>query len=114
MVKIDPQSIGIGQYQHDVDQTLLKKALDREVESCVDSVGVDANTASPSLLSYVAGIGAVLAKRICSRFATNVGVSVTQRVAQSAPVSPEGISTGGWFSADTRRDSATRQFCGPS
>ena len=64
LVKIDPQSIGVGQYQHDVDQKLLKKALDREVESCVNSVGVDANTASPSLLSYVAGIGAVLAKRI--------------------------------------------------
>lgn len=66
LVKIDPQSIGVGQYQHDVDQTLLKKALDREVESCVNSVGVDANTASPALLSYVAGIGAVLAKRIVS------------------------------------------------
>ena len=64
LVKIDPQSIGVGQYQHDVDQTMLKKALDREVESCVNSVGVDVNTASPSLLSYVAGIGAVLAKRI--------------------------------------------------
>jgi len=64
LVKIDPQSIGVGQYQHDVDQSLLKKALDREVESCVNSVGVDANTASPSLLSYVAGIGAVLAKKI--------------------------------------------------
>ena len=64
LVKIDPQSIGVGQYQHDVDQTMLKKALDREVESCVNSVGVDANTASPALLSYVAGIGAVLAKRI--------------------------------------------------
>ncbi len=64
LVKIDPQSIGVGQYQHDVDQVMLKKALDREVESCVNSVGVDANTASPSLLSYVAGIGAVLAKRI--------------------------------------------------
>ncbi len=64
LVKIDPQSIGVGQYQHDVDQTMLKKALDREVESCVNSVGVDANSASPSLLSYVAGIGAVLAKRI--------------------------------------------------
>lgn len=64
LVKIDPQSIGVGQYQHDVDQAMLKKALDREVESCVNSVGVDANTASPSLLSYVAGIGAVLAKRI--------------------------------------------------
>ncbi len=64
LVKIDPQSIGVGQYQHDVDQAMLKKALDREVESCVNSVGVDANSASPSLLSYVAGIGAVLAKRI--------------------------------------------------
>ena len=66
LVKIDAQSIGVGQYQHDVDQTMLKKALDREVESCVNSVGVDANTASPALLSYVAGIGAVLAKRIVS------------------------------------------------
>jgi len=66
LVKIDAQSIGVGQYQHDVDQTLLRKALDREVESCVNSVGVDANTASPALLSYVAGIGAVLAKRIVS------------------------------------------------
>ena len=66
LVKIDAQSIGVGQYQHDVDQTMLKKTLDREVESCVNSVGVDANTASPALLSYVAGIGAVLAKRIVS------------------------------------------------
>ena len=66
LVKIDAQSIGVGQYQHDVDQALLKKALDREVESCVNSVGVDANTASPALLSYVAGIGAVLAKKIVS------------------------------------------------
>ncbi|MFO0975862.1 MAG: Tex family protein [Planctomycetaceae bacterium] len=64
LVKIDPRSIGVGQYQHDVDQTLLKKTLDREVESCVNAVGVDLNTASASLLSYVAGIGAVLAKRI--------------------------------------------------
>lgn len=64
LVKIDPQSIGVGQYQHDVDQSMLKKALDREVESCVNSVGVDANSASPSLLAYVSGIGAVLAKRI--------------------------------------------------
>jgi len=64
LVKIDPQSIGVGQYQHDVDQLMLKKALDREIESCVNSVGVDANTASQALLSHVAGIGAVLAKRI--------------------------------------------------
>ncbi len=64
LVKIDPKSIGVGQYQHDVNQTSLKKSLDREVESCVNSVGVDLNTASPSLLSYVAGIGPKLAERI--------------------------------------------------
>ena len=64
LVKIDARSIGVGQYQHDVDQTLLKKTLDREVESCVNAVGVDLNTASASLLSYVAGIGPVLAKKI--------------------------------------------------
>ena len=64
LVKIDPKSIGVGQYQHDVNQTALKKSLDREVESCVNSVGVDVNTASPSLLSYVAGIGPKLAERI--------------------------------------------------
>lgn len=64
LVKIDPKSIGVGQYQHDVNQTLLQKSLQREVESCVNSVGVDVNTASASLLSYVAGIGPKLAARI--------------------------------------------------
>jgi uncharacterized protein len=64
LVKIDPKSIGVGQYQHDVNQTLLRKSLDREVESCVNSVGVDVNLASPSLLTHVAGIGAKLAERI--------------------------------------------------
>ncbi len=64
LVKIDPKSIGVGQYQHDVNQTLLRKCLDREVESCVNSVGVDVNMASASLLSYVAGIGPKLADRI--------------------------------------------------
>lgn len=64
LVKIDPKSIGVGQYQHDVNQTWLRSALEREVESCVNSVGVDLNTASSSLLSYVAGIGPKLADRI--------------------------------------------------
>jgi len=64
LVKLDPKSIGVGQYQHDVNQVALKKSLDREVESCVNSVGVDVNTASPALLSYVAGIGPKLAERI--------------------------------------------------
>ena len=62
LVKIDPKSIGVGQYQHDVNQTALKKALDAVVESCVNYVGVDLNTASWALLSYVSGIGETLAK----------------------------------------------------
>lgn len=64
LVKADPKSIGVGQYQHDVNQTLLRKRLDREVESCVTSVGVDLNMASASLLSHVAGIGPKLAENI--------------------------------------------------
>ena len=64
LVKIDPKSIGVGQYQHDVNQTALRKRLDREVESCVNSVGVDVNMASAPLLSYVAGIGPSLARNI--------------------------------------------------
>lgn len=64
LVKIDPKSIGVGQYQHDVDQTLLKNSLDEVVEKCVNSVGVNLNTASKHLLSYVSGIGPALAKNI--------------------------------------------------
>lgn len=64
LVKIDPKSLGVGQYQHDVDQTLLKEKLDNTVESCVNSVGVNLNTASPYLLSYVSGIGPALAGNI--------------------------------------------------
>lgn len=64
LVKSDPKSIGVGQYQHDVNQKLLRKRLDREVESCVNSVGVDLNLASAPLLSHVAGIGPKLAENI--------------------------------------------------
>lgn len=64
LVKIDPKSIGVGQYQHDVDQSQLKKSLDTVVESCVNSVGVNLNTASKHLLTYVSGLGASLAKNI--------------------------------------------------
>jgi protein Tex len=63
-VKVDPKSIGVGQYQHDVNQTALKKGLDDVVESCVNRVGVDLNSASYKLLAYVAGIGEGLAKNI--------------------------------------------------
>ncbi|QZE13210.1 RNA-binding transcriptional accessory protein [Halosquirtibacter laminarini] len=64
LVKIDPQSIGVGQYQHDVDQKLLKEGLDRVVSSCVNRVGVNVNTASTHLLHYVSGLGPTLAKNI--------------------------------------------------
>ena len=64
LVKVDPKSIGVGQYQHDVSQTHLKKSLEEVVESCVNFVGVDVNTASVPLLSFVAGIGPALAKNI--------------------------------------------------
>jgi len=64
LVKIDPKSIGVGQYQHDVDQGKLKKSLDQTVESCVNSVGVNLNTASIHLLTYVSGLGPALAKNI--------------------------------------------------
>ena len=64
LVKIDPKSIGVGQYQHDVDQGKLKQALDQTVESCVNMVGVNLNTASQHLLTYVSGLGPVLAQNI--------------------------------------------------
>ena len=64
LVKIEAKSIGVGQYQHDVDQTKLKASLDRTVESCVNSVGVNINTASRHLLTYVSGLGATLAQNI--------------------------------------------------
>ena len=71
LVKIDPKSIGVGQYQHDVDQSSLKKGLDDVVESCVNSVGVELNTASKELLSYVSGLGPQLAKGIVEYRNTN-------------------------------------------
>ena len=64
LVKIDPKSIGVGQYQHDVDQTQLKQSLDQTVESCVNMVGVNLNTASQHLLTYVSGLGPTLAQNI--------------------------------------------------
>ena len=73
LVKIDPKNLGIGQYQHDVDQGLLKEQLDNTVESCVNAVGVGLNTASPYLLAYVAGIGPALAENIVAYRTENGG-----------------------------------------
>lgn len=71
LVKIDPKSIGVGQYQHAVDQALLKKSLDQTVESCVNMVGVNVNTASKELLTYISGLGPVLAQNIVQYRAEN-------------------------------------------
>ena len=71
LVKIDPKSIGVGQYQHAVDQALLKKSLDQTVESCVNLLGVNVNTASKELLTYISGLGPVLAQNIVQYRAEN-------------------------------------------
>ncbi|WP_370645697.1 MULTISPECIES: Tex family protein [Butyricimonas] len=71
LVKIDPKSIGVGQYQHDVDQTKLKGSLDRVVESCVNRVGVNVNTASKYLLTYVSGLGPTLAENVVAYIKEN-------------------------------------------
>lgn len=71
LVKIDPKSIGVGQYQHEVNQTFLKEALDDVIVSCVNRVGVDVNTASPYLLSYVSGLGPQLAENIVAHRSEN-------------------------------------------
>lgn len=84
LVKIDPKSIGVGQYQHDVDQSKLKNALDYTVMSCVNAVGVDVNTASASLLSYVSGIGPALAANIV-KYRTENGPFRTRRDLKKVP-----------------------------
>jgi uncharacterized protein len=74
LVKIDPKSVGVGQYQHEVNQTQLKEALDDVIVSCVNAVGVDLNTASPYLLSYVSGLGPTLAENIVAYRTENGGI----------------------------------------
>lgn len=84
LVKIDPKSIGVGQYQHDVDQSQLKDALDFVVMSCVNTVGVDVNTASEKLLSYISGIGPSLASNILT-YRTSNGVFRTREELKNVP-----------------------------
>lgn len=84
LVKIDPKSIGVGQYQHDVDQSKLKNALDYTVMSCVNTVGVDVNTASASLLAYVSGIGPALASNIV-KYRMENGAFATRKELKKVP-----------------------------
>jgi len=89
LVKIDPKSIGVGQYQHDVDQGELKKSLDDTVVSCVNSVGVEVNTASKELLSYVSGLGAALAKNIVDYRAQNGAFKTRTALKKVARLGPK-------------------------
>ena len=84
LVKIDPKAIGVGQYQHDVDQTELKKSLDLTVESCVNTVGVNLNTASKHLLTYVSGLGPALAQNIVD-YRTANGAFASRRALLKVP-----------------------------
>ena len=84
LVKVDPKSIGVGQYQHDVNQTMLKKSLDGVVESCVNFVGVDLNTASWALLAYVSGVGPALAKAI-TRYRDENGSFLSRKALLKVP-----------------------------
>lgn len=89
LVKIDPKSIGVGQYQHDVDQTKLKKSLEFTVESCVNSVGVNLNTASKELLTYVSGLGPQLAQNIVSYRAYNGDFTTRKQLMKVPKLGPK-------------------------
>jgi len=84
LVKIDPQSIGVGQYQHDVDQGLLKEGLDQTVINCVNSVGVNLNTASKHLLSYISGLGPSLAQSILN-YRREIGAFISRDQLKNVP-----------------------------
>ncbi len=114
LVKIDPKSIGVGQYQHDVDQTELKKGLDDVVVSCVNAVGVEINSASPHLLAYVSGLGTQLAGNIVA-YRENNGPFRSREALKKVPrLGPEGLPAVGGFFADIRwRKPAGCERCPP-
>ncbi len=97
LVKIDPKSIGVGQYQHDVDQGALKKSLDDVVESCVNGVGVDLNTASKQLLTYISGLGPSLAKRIIDFRNTHGAFSSREEIRKVTGLGPKAFEQAAGF-----------------
>lgn len=97
LVKIDPKSIGVGQYQHDVDQAKLKKSLDLTVESCVNSVGVNLNTASKHLLTYVSGLGSTLAQNIIDYRTANGAFSSRSQLLKVPRLGPSAFEQSAGF-----------------
>jgi uncharacterized protein len=113
LVKIDPKSIGVGMYQHDVDQKQLADTLSGVVESVVNSVGVDVNTASPALLTYVAGIGPKLAERVVAYRDENGGFPSRQALRQVLGWIPKAFEQAGGFGSAGWRKSTGRQLDPP-
>ncbi|MEO8413254.1 MAG: Tex family protein [Ginsengibacter sp.] len=97
LVKIDAKSIGVGQYQHDVNQTRLKEALDQVVESCVNFVGVDVNTASKHLLTYVSGLSATVAKNVVEYRTKNGGFKSREELKKVAMLGPKAYEQSAGF-----------------
>jgi hypothetical protein len=109
LVKIDPKSIGVGQYQHDVNQPRLKQRLDEIVESCVNRVGVEVNTASAALLAYVAGIGPGLAQSIVALRDSAADSSRAPICASRAAPGRQGLRAGRRIPARARRPTSARR-----
>jgi len=97
LVKIDPKSIGVGQYQHDVDQAGLRRALDDVVMSCVNAVGVDVNTASPELLAFVSGLGPALAKAVVGHRDEHGPFPTREALRQVRRLGPKAFEQAGGF-----------------
>ena len=97
LVKIDAKSIGVGQYQHDVNQSRLKEALDQVVESCVNFVGVDVNTASKHLLMYVSGLSATVAKNVVEYRTKNGGFSTREELKKVSMLGPKAFEQSAGF-----------------
>ncbi len=97
LVKIDPKSIGVGQYQHDVDQPHLRRRLDEVVQVCVNRVGVEVNTASPSLLSYIAGLGPTLARNIVGFRDAKGGLASREELLQVTRLGPKAFEQAAGF-----------------
>ena len=110
LVKIDPKSIGVGQYQHDVPQTNLKKRLDDVVESCVNRVGVEVNTASAPLLSYVAGIGPTLAANIVKARDARGGFTLAHGSHRRPTTRRKGLRAGCRVSSRARERESSRRI----
>ena len=109
LVKIDPKSIGVGQYQHDVDQGALKRSLDDVVMSCVNGVGVEVNTASKQLLTYVSGLGPQLAENIVEYRNENGPFNSRKELEEGAAARAQGVRAGGRLPAHPRRREPARR-----